>query len=421
MDSAGRAAASRPIRVLMVVQNLPVPFDRRVWLEATALTRAGYSVSVICPKAKGFTAARETLEDVDIYRYTLPVEAQGAAGFVAEFLWCFCLTSLLSLRVALWGRGFDVLHVCNPPEIYWPLGWFWRLFGKRFIFDHHDLSPEMFSVKFGRDGGALHRALLFLERRTFKVANVVITTNDSHKAIALSRGSKPADAVFVVRSGPDLARFRVFDPDLAWRKGKNHLLVYLGEICKQDGVDHLIRAVKHLRDELGRDDFHCVLVGGGPHQPVIARYATELGVADHCTFTGRVSDEDLCRILSSATIAIDPDPRNPWSDKSTMNKIIEYMYFGLPIVSYDLHETRVSAGGSALFVTANSEPALAAGISELLDDPTRRATMGRLGETRVREALAWNYSVPPLLKAYESIYRGRRGEHARAATHSTTA
>jgi glycosyltransferase involved in cell wall biosynthesis len=421
MGSAGRASPGRPIGVLIVVQNLPVPFDRRVWLEATTLMRAGYNVSVICPKAKGFSAARETLEDIDIYRYTLPVDAQAAAGFVAEFLWCFCLTSLLSLRIALWGRGFDILHVCNPPEIYWPLGWFWRLFGKRFIFDHHDLSPEMFSVKFGRDGGALYRALLFLERRTFNVADIVITTNESHKEIAVSRGSKPADAVFIVRSGPDLARFRVFDPDPAWRKGKSHLLVYLGEICKQDGVDHLIRAVKYLRDELGRNDFHCVLVGGGPHQPAVARYARELGVADHCTLTGRVSDEALCRILSSATVAIDPDPRNPWSDKSTMNKIVEYMYFGLPIVSYDLHETRVSAGDAALLVTANSEPALAVGISELLDDQPRRAAMGRLGEMRVREALAWNYSVPPLLEAYESVCRGRRGGRARSATRPTTA
>ena len=405
----------------MVVQNLPVPFDRRVWLEATTLARAGYSVSVICPKAKGFTAARETLEGIDIYRYTLPIEAKAAAGFIAEFLWCFCLTSLLSLRVALLGRGFDILHVCNPPETYWPLGWFWRLFGKRFIFDHHDLSPEMFSVKFGRDGGTLHRALLFLERQTFKVANVVITTNDSHKAIALSRGAKTADAVYVVRSGPDLARFRVYDPDPAWRKGKRHLLVYLGEICKQDGVDHLIRAVKYLRDELGRTDFHCVIIGGGPHQSAISRYAREIGVADHCTFTGRVSDEVFCRILSSATIAVDPDPSNPWSDRSTMNKIVEYMYFGLPIVSYDLHEARVSAGDAALFVTANSEPALALGIGELLDDQARRVDMGRIGASRVRDALAWDYSVPPLLEAYEAVRRGRRDSRLRPVTHSTTA
>jgi glycosyltransferase involved in cell wall biosynthesis len=421
MGSVGRPSADAPVRVLIVVQNLPVPFDRRVWLEATTLVRAGYCVSVICPKAKGFNAARENLEGVEIYRYPLPVEAQAAIGFVVEFLWCFCLTSLLSLRVALWGRGFDILQVCNPPEIYWPLGWFWRLFGKRFVFDHHDLSPEMFSAKFGRSSGMIHRALLFFERLTFRVADIVVTTNESHKEIALSRGSKAPNAVFVVRSGPDLARFRVFEGDPAWRKGKDHLLVYLGEICKQDGVDHLIRAVKYLRDELGRSDFHCVLVGGGPHQPAIVRYAAELGVADHCTFTGRVSDEDLCRILSSATIAIDPDPKTPWSDKSTMNKIIEYMYFGLPIVSYDLHEARVSAGGAALFVTANSEQALAFGIDELLDDRARRSALGEIGAARVRQALAWDYSVPPLLDAYEVVTSLCRGGYPRSTARSTVA
>jgi glycosyltransferase involved in cell wall biosynthesis len=417
MGSAGRTGTAP--RVLIVVQNLPVPFDRRVWLEATTLSRNGYGVSVICPKAKGFTAARETLEGVDIYRYALPVDAQTALGFFAEFLWCFCMTSLLTLRVAVRGRGFDILHVCNPPEIYWPLGWFWRFFGKRFIFDHHDLSPEMFSVKFGRSGGTLHRALLFLERRTFKVADVVITTNDSHKAVAIERGGKSPADVFVVRSGPDLARFRVYEPDPAWRKGKTHLLVYLGEICKQDGVDHLVRAVRHLRDDHRRSDFHCIFVGGGPHQPTIARYATEIGVADLCTFTGRVSDEDLCRILSSATVAVDPDPKNPWSDKSTMNKIIEYMYFGLPIVSYDLHEARVAAAEAALYTAPNSEPALAAGIAELLDNPVRRATMGRCGEARVREKLAWNFSIPPLLDAYEAADRLRHGGPAHAARRST--
>jgi glycosyltransferase involved in cell wall biosynthesis len=421
MDSAGSIVAERGIRVLIVVQNLPVPFDRRVWLEATTLARAGYRVTVICPQARGFTAARETIEDIEIYRYPLPIDAQGALGFVAEFLWCFCLTALLTLRVALRGRGFDILHVCNPPEIYWPLGWFWRLFGKRFIFDHHDLSPEMFAAKFDRDGGMLHRGLLFLERRTFMVADAVITTNDSHKEIALARGSKRPGEVFVVRSGPDLARFRVFDPDPEWRRGKRHLIVYLGEICKQDGVDHLIRAVRYLRDDLARDDFHCVLVGGGPHQPAIVRYAAEIGVADHCTFTGRVSDEELCRILSSATIAVDPDPKTPWSDRSTMNKVIEYMYFALPIVSYDLHETRVSAGDAALFVTANSEPALAVGIHELLGDAARRGLMGRIGAARVREALAWEYSVRPLLEAYAMVGTLCRGGASRSAAQSTVA
>jgi glycosyltransferase involved in cell wall biosynthesis len=398
------ASAGKPRRVLIIVQNLPVPFDRRVWLEATSLTAAGYEVSVICPKAKGYTASFERLEGVDIYRYGLPIAAQGAAGFVMEFAWCFLCACMKSVRVVAAGRGFDVIHACNPPETYWLLAWFWRLFGKRFLFDHHDLSPEMYAAKFGRDSGPMYKGLLFLERMTFKSADVVITTNESHKGIAQERGDLASENVFVVRSGPDLGRFEVHEPDPAWKKGKRFLLVYLGEMCKQDGVDHLVRAVRALREDLKRYDFHAVFVGGGPEQPLIRAYADAQGVADLCTFTGRVSDDDLCRILSSADVAVDPDPKTAWSDKSTMNKIMEYMFFGVPIVCYDLAEHRVSAQEAAVYADANSERALAEGISALLDDPVRRARMSRCGAARVRQKLVWQHSVPPLLAAYDAIF-----------------
>ena len=400
MTNLRRSAERHAGRVLIVVQNLPVPFDRRVWLEATTLAKAGYRVSVICPKAKGFNTGFEILEDVAIYRYPLPIDASSKLGFAAEFLWCLVATTLLSLRVAITGRGFDVLHACNPPETYWLLGYLWRPFGKVLIFDHHDLSPEMYEAKFG-GGGLLMRILLWLERRSLRSARVVITTNESHKAVAITRGGKRPDDIYVVRSGPDLARFCIFPPDLAWRRGRRHLLVYLGEICKQDGVDHLIRAIKHLVEDYGFTDFHCVLIGGGPHQPAIKAYAAELGVSDYTTFTGRVSDETLCRVLSSADIAVDPDPKNAWTDRSTMNKIVEYMYFGLPIVCYDLTEARVSAGEAARYVVANDEDALARGIVGLAEDDSARQRMRALGMDRVRNALAWNYSVPPLLAAYD--------------------
>ncbi len=388
-------------RVLIVVENLPVPFDRRVWLEATTLARNGYRVSVICPKAKGFNRARETIEDVDVFRYWIPFEARGALGFAAEFAWCFVMTSLLSLWVQLFGRGFDVLHACNPPDTFWLLGRFWKLFGRRYVFDHHDLCPEMFAVKFGRTGGLLYRGLLWLERQSMRAADVIITTNQSHRLIATKRGGRSPQDVIVVRSGPDLGRFRRFPPAAEYRQGKRHLLVYLGEICQQDGVDHMVRALKLLRERFGRVDFHAIFVGGGPHQKAIKAYAEEQGVADYATFTGRVSDEELCRILSSATLGIDPDPKNPWSDKSTMNKVIEYMYFGLPVVAYDLHETRVSAGEAGLYAAPNDEFALAAAMGMLLDDPARRATMGAAGAARVRDVLAWDHSVAPLLAAYD--------------------
>jgi glycosyltransferase involved in cell wall biosynthesis len=387
-------------RVLIVVQNLPVPFDRRVWLEATTLTRAGYRVSVICPKAKGFNTSHETLEDVEIFRYPLPIDAGSKLGFVLEFAWCFIATALLSLRIALFGRGFDVLHACNPPETYWLLGRFWRLFGVVFLFDHHDLSPEMYEAKFG-GGGVVLKTLLWLERQTLKHAAVVITTNQSHKTVAIERGGKNPDDIYIVRSGPQLARFKRYPPDPAWRRGRRHLLVYLGEICKQDGVDHLIRAIRQLVQVHGFHDFHCVLVGGGPHQPAIKAYAEELGVAEWTTFTGRISDEMLCRVLSSADIAVDPDPKNAWTDKSTMNKIVEYMYFGLPIACYALTEARVSAAEAALYVEANNEDALARGIADLAGDEQARRRMGEFGMARVQGALAWDYSEPPLLAAYD--------------------
>jgi glycosyltransferase involved in cell wall biosynthesis len=406
----------RKARVLIIVQNLPVPFDRRVWLEATTLAQAGHAVSVICPKAKGFNASHELLEDIEIFRYPLPFDASGKLGFAIEFAWCFALSSLLTARVGLVGRGFDILHVCNPPETYWLLGWVWRRFGKVFLFDHHDLSPEMYVAKFGGTG-LVYRILLWLEHRTFRQAEVVVTTNESHKEVAVLRGGKRPEDVYVVRSGPQLSRFSLHPPDRAWRRGRKHLLVYLGEICKQDGVDHLIRALHRLLEHYGCRDVHCVLVGGGPHQPAIRSYAEELGIAEHCTFTGRISDQALCRILSSADVAVDPDPKNDWTDKSTMNKIVEYMFFGLPIVCYDLREARVSAGEAACYVTANDEDALARGIFDLLGNPARRRAMGELGMERVRSALAWDYSVPSLLAAYDraaTIARQRRGKNANA-------
>ncbi len=391
-------------RILIVVENLPVPFDRRVWLEATTLARHGAAVSVICPKARGFTKAHEVLEDVAIYRYPLPFEAAGPLGFVAEFTWCFIATAVLSLWIALFGRGFDVLHACNPPDTFWLLGRFWQIFGRRFIFDHHDLAPEMFAAKFGRESGWLAQGLRWLERRSMQAADVVITTNDSHKRVAIERGGKRPGDVYVVRSGPDLDRFQVYPADPAYRAGKPHLLVYLGEICQQDGVDYMVRAIKLLaRDRL---DFHVLFVGGGPHQPAIRRYADEQGIAAIAGFTGRVSDEELCRILSSATLGIDPDPKTPWSDQSTMNKVVEYMFFGLPVVAFDLHETRVSANGAGLYAEANSERALADAMGALLDDPERRTNMADAGRLRVRHLLAWEHSVAPLLAAYDQAFTG---------------
>jgi glycosyltransferase involved in cell wall biosynthesis len=410
-------------RVLYVLQGLPVPFDRRAWLHATTLAKNGYAVSFICPKGRGYHASREELDGVDIYRYWRPVEGEGKLAFIAESLWCFCATFLLSLRVQLFGRGFDILHVCNPPEIYWPMAWFWRVFGKVFIWDHRDLSPELAQAKFGQGDGAIITILKLLERLSFRTAQIIVATNESYKKIAIERGGKKPEDIFIVRSAPSLAKFKLYDPNPSFKNGKPNLILYLGEMGPQDGVDNLIRALRVLRDDLDRKDFHCVLIGGGTYQPTVAAYAKEIGIDHLCTFTGVVSDEMLCRILSSADVAIDPLPKNGWSDRSTMNKVLEYMFFGLPIVVGELTEAKVSAADAALYVEPGNASAMARGIATLLDDPARRQQMGAFGQERLRNALAFEYSVPHLLAAYDAAWskarRGRLagGPHISAQTH----
>ena len=394
-------------RVLYALQGLPVPFDRRAWLHATTLAKTGYAVSFICPKGRGFDKSREELDGVEIYRYWRPVEGEGKLGFIVESLWCFFATFFLSLRVALAGRGFDILHICNPPEIYWPIAWFWRAFGKVFIWDHRDLSPELAEAKFGKSGlilSILHR----LERLSFGAAQIVVATNESYKKIAIERGGKRPEEIFIVRSAPSLAKFKLYEPDTSLKNGRRHLILYLGEMGPQDGVANLIRAVRVLYDDFDRRDFHCVLIGGGTYQPTAASYAEEIGVGHLCTFTGIVSDEMLCRILSSGDVAIDPLPKNGWSDRSTMNKVLEYMFFGLPIVVGELTEARVSADRAALYVEPGSAQAMAEGIAALLDDPARRREMGSFGAERLRNALAFEYSVPNLLAAYDAAWAKAR-------------
>jgi glycosyltransferase involved in cell wall biosynthesis len=393
-------------RVLIIVQDLPVPYDRRAWLEATTLHSAGYVVSVICPQAEGFEESFERIDDIDIYRYNVPFEAKGILGYVGEFAWCFIRSAVLSIRIQAFGRGFDAIHACNPPETYWLLALAWRPFGKRFVFDHHDLSPEMYEAKYRKRGGLLYRALLWLEKMTFATAHTIIATNQSYKEIACSRGGVPAENVFVVRSGPDPQRFRVVEPDLSLKQGRRFLCSYLGKMCEQDGVDYLVRAVKIVCVDRGRKDIRFLFMGGGPTQPDIVRYAEKVGVSEFCHFTGYISDEEISRYLSTSDLAIDPDPKTTWSDKSTMNKIMDYMFFGCPIVAFDLRENKFSAEDAAIYVTPNSEEEMATAIEALLADPHRRHIMGEYGKNRIA-ALLWKNSVPHLLGAYEKLFRGK--------------
>lgn len=368
------------------------------------MTHAGYLVTVICPKGRGgkYSESHETIDGVEVFRYPAPPEADGVMGYMVEFSYCWVMTAILSVRAAL-TRGFDVVHACNPPETYFALALMYRLLGKKFLFDHHDLSPEMYLAKGGKRSGFLHRTLLLLERLTFRTADVVIATNESHREIAVRRGGIDPQRVFVVRSGPDLDRLRPVPAEPMLRDGCRHLVCYLGEMCPQDGVDLLLEAARILVADMGRRDIKFVIIGGGPALENLQRLKSAMGLDDRVAFTGRVSDDDLCRYLSVADVCVDPDPYTEWSDQSTMNKIVEYMAFGRPIVAFNLKENRFSAGDAAVYAAPNDVREFASLIATLLDDGDRRNEMGRIGRQRVENELSWQHSRPRLLAAYARI------------------
>lgn len=396
----------KPRRVLIIVENLPVPFDRRVWQEATTLQQAGYQVSIICPKGKGYEKGHEVIDNIHIYRHALPIEASGALGYAIEYSWALFWEFVLALRV-LMTRGFDVIHACNPPDTIFLIGGLFKLFGKKFIFDHHDINPELYEAKFGRRD-AFYRLLVALERWTFRTANVSIATNESYKRIAVERGGKRPERVFVVRSGPDLRRLKIVPPVPELKRGRQYLVGYVGVMGKQEGIDYLLRAVQHIVRDLKRTDIHFGLVGGGTELEDMKAYARELGVADYVTFTGRVPDEQMLEMLNTADVCVNPDVANEMNDKSTMNKVMEYMALGKPIVQFDLTEGRFSAQEASLYADKNNELDLARKIVRLLDDADLRERMGRFGRNRVENELEWKYEVPKLLAAYDMAFAVRK-------------
>jgi glycosyltransferase involved in cell wall biosynthesis len=396
------ASAGRARRVLIIVENLPVPFDRRVWQEATTLRAADYEVSVVCPTGKGHESRYELLDGIHVHRYRLPIEGAGAQGYLVEYVWALIAQFWLALRI--WRtRGVDVIHACNPPDNIFLIGGFFKLFGKKFLFDHHDINPELYEAKFGRRG-FWYEGLKLLERLTFKVADVSIATNESYRDIAIARGSMDPQRVFVVRSGPDLRRIKLMPANPELRAGRKHLVGYVGVMGKQEGIDYLLRAVRHIVRAIGRNDVHFGLVGGGTELPAMQRYADELGIADFVTFTGRIADSPMLEMLSTADVCVNPDVANEMNDKSTMNKIMEYMALGKPVVQFDLTEGRRSAGDASLYANPNDEQDLARQILSLLDDPERRRRMGEFGRHRVERELQWVHEAPKLLAAYEALF-----------------
>jgi glycosyltransferase involved in cell wall biosynthesis len=388
-------------RVLIIVENLPCPFDRRVWQEARTLTAAGYLVSIICPKAPGYEKSFEDLEGIHIHRHALPKEADGAFGYALEYGVALIMEFWLSLKV-LFGRGFDVLHACNPPDTIFLIGGFYKLFGKKFVFDHHDINPELYEAKFGKRGWG-RKLLVALERMSFRTADMVISTNDSYRGIAIDRGGKDPRKVFVVRSGPDLTRIKRVPPNPALKNGRRYLVGYVGVMGKQEGIDLLLQAVQLIVHHLGRRDIQFGLVGGGTELPAMRELAVKLGVQEYVTFTGRAPDAELLEMLNTADICVNPDRANDMNDRSTMNKIMEYMALGKPVVQFDLTEGRVSAGDASWYARPNDVADLAQKMVALLADESQRTHMGAIGRERVERELSWQHEAPRLLAAYENL------------------
>jgi len=396
------ASAGRPRKVLIIVENLPVPFDQRVWQEATTLKNADYQVSIICPTGKGFELKYELLDGIHIYRYKLPLEARGALGYAIEYSVALFCQFVLALRVLL-TRGFDVIHACNPPDNIFFVGLFFKLFGKKFLFDHHDLNPELYLAKFGKKN-IFYKLMLAWEQWTFKTASVSIATNESYKRIAIERGAMEPEKVFIVRSGPNLERLKIMPPNKTLKKGRKYLVGYVGVMGNQEGIDYLLRAAHYIIRDMKRTDIHFGLVGAGTQLEHLKSYAEQLDVADYVTFTGRVPDNEMLEMLNTADICVNPDVANEMNDKSTMNKIMEYMALGKPIVQFNLTEGRFSAKQASLYANINDEIDLAQKIVQLLDDPKLCEKMGRYGRQRIENQLQWKYESPKLLAAYEALW-----------------
>ena len=402
-EASGRRAADARRRVLIVVENLPVPLDRRVWLEATTLVGQGYAVSVICPTGRGWDKPYELIDGVHIYRYPEPPEAHsGAMAYAREYGAALWHMFRLARKVRR-ERGFDVIHGCNPPDLVFLLALRYRLAGVRYLFDHHDVCPELFEAKFGKRG-LLYKVMLLWERMTFATATVSMATNESFRRIATTRGGMKPEDVFVVRSAPRVEKFEIRPPQPAFKKGKSILMGYVGVIGQQEGMDLLVDAADHLIRGLGYTDVHFAIVGFGPHLEEVIRDVAAQGLSEYFTFTGPMYGEDLLAVLNTCDIGVAPDPRNAMNDISTMNKVMEYMTLEKPSVQFDLTEGRASAGEASLYAAANDPKDFAAKIAALIDDPEARARMGRIGRARVLERLSWDHSVPHLLAAYDRIF-----------------
>ncbi len=392
-------------RVLMLLENEHYPQDGRVRHEARALADMGFQVSVIAPLKRG-QARYEKLDDVQVYRYPTLFVLEGMIGYVWEYGYALIATFLLSTCI-LFRKGFDLVHIHCPPDIFVVLGAFYKLVGKRLVYDQHDLSPEMYDARTrGQGHRAVHRVLLWVERLAYRLADHVIVTNESYKTVAQQRGHVPESRISIVRNGSELGHLRPLPPDPRLEQMDKTIIGYIGVIGIQDGVDYLLRSLGHLLHTLARKDFFCVIIGAGDAVPGLKVLCSQLGLNNHVLFTGWVEHDELMRYLSVVSIGVSPEPSNAYNDRSTMIKIMDYMALGKPIIAFDLPEHRFSAQAAALYARANDELDFALALARLIDSPAQRQAMGAFGRRRIESALAWKYSVPCLLHVYERVLPG---------------
>jgi len=384
--------------VCIIVENLPVPMDRRVWQEALTLRDAGYRVSIICPKGPVWLLKRQKLEQIEIYRHSI-WEASGPLGYFVEYAWALAAEFFLGLKIFFRTR-FKIIQACNPPDTIFIVASFFKLFSVRFIFDHHDLNPELYEAKFKRKD-FFYRLVCLAERWTYRTADAAIATNESYREIALTRGRMPAERSFVVRSCPDLKTLQLESPNPALKEGFAHLVVYLGVMGPQDGLDLLLASIGHIVKTVRRDDTLFVLIGEGTEVPALKELTRANGLEKFVRFPGRLPDNQVGAYFATADLGVAPDPKTPMNDKSTMNKILEYMAYGLPGVLFDLVEGRRSAGDAALYARPNEPIDFAEQILKLLDSEPLRRELGVRGRRRIEENLNWEIEKKALLAAYE--------------------
>ena len=405
-------------KILMLVENY-FPQDTRVANEANLLTDAGYQVSVIALRSHDQTR-HETLNGVEIYRVPtlelfkktsftnasrmklLLVKLKAFVGYTVEYCYltmaCFVVSGYIFVR-----RGFDVIHCHNPPDTLFLVALPFKLLGKKFVYDQHDLCPELYRSRYRAAEGFATRLLQMLEWFSLKLADVTIATNESYKQIQIERANKNPRDVFVVRNGPNETRMRPVTPSARLRGMNKHILCYVGSLNPQDGVDYLLRSLRLLLHGLRRSDFHCVIMGTGDSLQDLRDLAENLELNGCVDLAGFVSDEDLQANLAAADICVDPDPSSPLNDVSTWIKVMEYMAYAKPIVAFDLKETRFSAGDAAIYVQPNKEAEFAQAIVELMGQPELRKKMGAQGRRRVEQELQWNKVGRNLLAAYETL------------------